>query len=96
MIQQVGSGGVGFIWSVSEGSHEEELRHSVAPIPAAKLLDIMHTSNDELELPQQDGNLPHSGELEADSAVADSDDDEVKDDYYVFEKEVFDNWHTVL
>lgn len=88
---EVGNGGVGFIWSVSEGSHEEEWRHSVAPIPAAKLLEIMHTSNDELEAAQLDGNLPPSGELELDSVTANSNDDDngyVKDDYEVFENEV--------
>ncbi|XP_027114447.1 uncharacterized protein [Coffea arabica] len=90
---EVGSGGVGFIWSTSEGSHEEEWRHSVAPIPAAKLLEIMHTSNNELEVVQQDGNLPPSGELERDSVTAnsndyDDDDVDVKDDYEVFENEV--------
>lgn len=88
---EVGNGGVGFIWSVSEGSHEEEWRHSVAPIPAAKLLEIMHTSNDELEAAQLDGNLPPSGELELDSVTANSNDDDngyVKDDYEIFENEV--------
>nr|XP_027107525.1 translation initiation factor eIF-2B subunit epsilon-like isoform X3 [Coffea arabica] len=90
---EVGSGGVGFIWSTSEGSHEEEWRHSVAPIPPAKLLEIMHTSNNELEVVQQDGNLPPSGELERDSVTAnsndyDDDDVDVKDDYEFFENEV--------
>ena len=101
MNHQVGSGGVGFIWSTSEGSHEEEWRHSVAPIPPAKLLEIMHTSNNELEVVQQDGNLPPSGELERDSVTAnsndyDDDDVDVKDDYEVFENEVFGYRHTVL
>ncbi|KAL3516208.1 hypothetical protein ACH5RR_023110, partial [Cinchona calisaya] len=87
---EVGNGGLGFIWSISEGSHEEEWGHSVAPIPAAKLLEIMNISNDEVEVQQQDGNLPHSGELEPDSVVANSDDDDndMKDDYDFFEKEV--------
>ncbi|CAA2978766.1 translation initiation factor eIF-2B subunit epsilon [Olea europaea subsp. europaea] len=85
---EVGDGGVGFIWSLGEGGHEEEWRHSVAPIPADKLIEIIRTATDELEISNQDGNfLPPSGELEPDSVDNDSDED-ARDDYSYFEKEV--------
>ncbi|KAI3451486.1 hypothetical protein Pfo_008151 [Paulownia fortunei] len=84
---EVGNGGVGFIWSVSEGGHEEEWRHSVAPIPADRLVEIIKNATDELEISNEDGNiLPPSGELEPNS-VNDSDED-VRDDSVHFEKEV--------
>ncbi|KAL3616417.1 hypothetical protein CASFOL_039807 [Castilleja foliolosa] len=85
--EMVGIGGVGYIWSISEGGHEEEWRHSVAPITAEHLAEILENSIDELEISNEDGNiLPPSGELEAGS-VNDSDDD-VRDDSVHFEKEV--------
>ncbi|CAK9143101.1 unnamed protein product [Ilex paraguariensis] len=91
-VSEVGNGGVGFIWSVSEGGHEEEWRHSVAPIPADKLFESIQPTNDELEISTQDGNvLPLSGELEPDSVMNDSDDDDIVDirvDSAYFEKEV--------
>ncbi|KAL8473248.1 hypothetical protein ACS0TY_030180 [Phlomoides rotata] len=84
---EVGNGGVGFIWSVGEGGHGEEWRHSVAPIPADRLVEIMKTATDELEISNEDGTaLPPSGELEPDS-LYDSDED-VKDDSTHFEREV--------
>ncbi|KAK6119803.1 hypothetical protein DH2020_046452 [Rehmannia glutinosa] len=84
---EVGNGGVGFIWSVSDGGHEEEWRHSVAPIPEDCLVEILKNATDELEISNEDGNiLPPSGELEPDS-VNDSDED-VRDDSVHFEKEV--------
>ncbi|KAL2241211.1 UNVERIFIED_CONTAM: hypothetical protein Sindi_0762300, partial [Sesamum indicum] len=83
----VGNGGAGFIWSVSEGGHEEGWRHSVAPIPADRLVEIIKNATDELEISNEDGNiLPPSGELEPGS-VNDSDED-VRDDFAHFEKEV--------
>ncbi|KAL0343136.1 UNVERIFIED_CONTAM: hypothetical protein Sangu_1201000 [Sesamum angustifolium] len=83
----VGNGGAGFIWSVSEGGHEEEWRHSVAPISAERLVEIIKNATDELEISNEDGNiLPPSGELELGS-VNDSDED-VRDDFAHFEKEV--------
>lgn len=89
MTNQVGGGGVGFIWSMSEAGHEEEWRHSVAPIPGDKLAEILQASTDELKLLYEDVKIPTTGELEAES---DSDDDSkgTKDDYQVteFEKEV--------
>ncbi|KAL2504619.1 Trimeric LpxA-like enzyme [Abeliophyllum distichum] len=87
-VSEVGNGGVGFIWSLGEGGHEEEWRHSVAPIPADRLVEISKTATDELEISNRDGNvLPPSGELEPDSVDNDSDED-IRDDYAYFEKEV--------
>ncbi|KAL0332706.1 UNVERIFIED_CONTAM: putative translation initiation factor eIF-2B subunit epsilon [Sesamum calycinum] len=84
---EVGNGGAGFIWSVSEGGHEEEWRHSVAPISAERLVEIIKNATDELEISNEDGNiLPPSGELEQ-GFVNDSDED-VRDDFAHFEKEV--------
>ncbi|KAL5993955.1 hypothetical protein ACLOJK_038312 [Asimina triloba] len=88
---EVGVSGAGYIWSVCEGGHEEEWRHSIAPIPADKLAEISLTLEDDTDLTYQDGShLPPSGELLPDSASAASDGDvsEVsKGDYYYFEKE---------
>ncbi|KAL3649373.1 hypothetical protein CASFOL_005776 [Castilleja foliolosa] len=84
---EVGNGGVGYIWSITEGGYEEEWRHSVAPITAEQLTKILENAIDELEISNEDGNiLPTSGELEPDS-VNDSDED-VRDDSAHFEKEV--------
>ncbi|KAF5946068.1 hypothetical protein HYC85_016296 [Camellia sinensis] len=91
IINQVGAGGVGFIWSVGEGGYEEELRHSVAPIPADKLAEIIQAANDDIEMSAQDGNLlPASGELQPDSNSIGSEDniEDMRDDYIYFEKEV--------
>lgn len=85
---QVGRGGVGFIWSISEAGHEEEWRHSVAPIPADKLDEILYALNDRLESSITDENLPPSGELEPESVTSENYDDDIKDDYHFFEKEV--------
>ncbi|KAK9292183.1 hypothetical protein L1049_020143 [Liquidambar formosana] len=86
---EVGTGGVGYIWSVCEGGHEEEWRHSVAPIPADKLAEVMQTTDDELELSAQDGNvLPPSGELKHDFDSEDDDNEDSRDESVYFEKEV--------
>ncbi|KAF7149037.1 hypothetical protein RHSIM_Rhsim03G0245100 [Rhododendron simsii] len=89
-ISEVGAGGVGYLWSVGEGDFEEELRHSVAPIPADKLAEIIQAANDEMEMSAQDGNtLPPSGELQPDSNSFNSEDNiEDRDDHIFFEKEV--------
>ncbi|GFY92016.1 trimeric LpxA-like enzyme [Actinidia rufa] len=90
-VSEVGSGGVGYMWSVGEGDYEEELRHSVAPIPADKLAEVMQAAIDDMEMSAQDGNLlPPSGELQADSNSIYSEDniDDIRDDYIYFEKEV--------
>ncbi|KAI5676430.1 hypothetical protein M9H77_07380 [Catharanthus roseus] len=86
---EVGPSGVGFIWSTSEAGHEEEWRHSVAPIPGDKLVEILHNSIDELELSYEDVKVPTIGEQEPESG-SDDDSEEIKDDYQVteFEKEV--------
>lgn len=86
---EVGCGGVGFIWSMSEAGHEEEWRHSVAPIPGDKLVEILQASTDELELSYEDVKIPTTGELEPESD-SDGDSKETKDDYQVteFEREV--------
>ncbi|XAR52501.1 hypothetical protein NMG60_11020619 [Bertholletia excelsa] len=88
---EVGAGGVGFIWSMTEGSYGEELRHSVAPIPADRLAEFIQAANDDMEMSAQDGTLlPPSGELQPDSNSIYSEDniEDSRDDYIYFEKEV--------
>lgn len=87
---QLGKGGLGHVWSICEGSVEEEWRHSVAPIPADKLEKVLHkATDDELESTQDANILPPSGELKSDSYVSDGDDNESsRDDSFHFEKEV--------
>lgn len=87
---EVGSGGAGCIWSVCEGGHDEEWRHSVAPIPEDKLLEFIQAAEDELELANLDGNiLPPSGELAASSNDFEDDSrEDLRDDSAFFEKEV--------
>lgn len=87
LLDQVGAGGVGYLWSVGEGDFEEELRHSVAPIPADKLTEVIQAANDEMELLDVSP-LPPSGELQPDSNSIDSEDNFERDDYIYFEKEV--------
>lgn len=90
-VHQVGNGGVGYIWSVSEYGLDDDWKHSVAPIPADKLVGITQTLTDELDVPTLDGNiLPPSGELEPDSVTNDSIDDaeDIRDESVFFEKEV--------
>ncbi|XP_065852473.1 uncharacterized protein [Euphorbia lathyris] len=85
---EVGTGGAGYIWSIPEGGHEDEWKHSVAPIPAEKLAEVLQALEDDLELLKLDGNaLSLSGELKADSNSNDSDDDDDSRDE-TFEKEV--------
>lgn len=76
-------GGVGYVWSKCEAGHEEEWRHSVAPITADKILEAVKAMEDDLELNHDSSILPPSGELIPNSN--DSDDDDSRDD---FEKEV--------
>ncbi|XP_034709636.1 translation initiation factor eIF-2B subunit epsilon [Vitis riparia] len=89
---EVGSGGVGYIWSICEGGHEEEWRHSVAPTPADKLTEVMQATDDDLELTTQGSNvLLPSGELVPDSnsnISEDDDNEDSRDDSVYFEKEV--------
>ncbi|KAL3030485.1 hypothetical protein AAZX31_03G222700 [Glycine max] len=84
---ELGMGGAGHVWSTCEGSHEEEWRHSVAPIPKDKVMEAIKTMKDDLE--NDDSFLPPSGELKPNSNYSDDDDHEdSRDDSYYFEKEV--------
>ncbi|PNX87521.1 translation initiation factor eIF-2B subunit epsilon-like protein, partial [Trifolium pratense] len=82
----LGFGGVGYIWPKCEGGHEEEWRHSVAPITEDKILEAVKALEDELELILDGNTLPPSGELKPNSIDSDEDDnDDLRDD---FDKEV--------
>lgn len=87
---KLGTGGVGYIWSICEGGQEEEWRHSVAPIPEDKLAELSEAMDDDQELVTQDRTaLSTSGELISDSNASEGDDNEdSKDDSVYFEKEV--------
>lgn len=90
MVNQLGYGGVGYIWSICEGSNEEEWRHSVAPISAEKLAEITQVIEDDPELVSQDSNAPaSSGELKPDPQI------NAEDDAVYFEKEV-EKLHQIL
>ncbi|XP_047970402.1 translation initiation factor eIF-2B subunit epsilon isoform X1 [Salvia hispanica] len=79
-------GGAGFIWSVGEKGLEEEWRHSVAPISADRLLEIIKSATNELDTSNEESNiLPPSGELGLDSG---NESDDGRDDHAHFEKEV--------
>lgn len=95
IVDQLGTGGAGYVWSICEGGHDEEWRHSVAPIPADKLSEAIHAADDDLELTQDGRSLPPSGELKPDSNDSEYDDDgESRDDSIYFEKEVNNvNWN---
>ncbi|GMI88829.1 hypothetical protein like AT2G34970 [Hibiscus trionum] len=82
---ELGTGGVGYIWSIFEGGHDEEWRHSVAPIPTDKLAKIMLDKDEDEELLTQGGNALVE-ELKSDSE--DDDNEGSRDDYASFEKEV--------
>ncbi|KAJ0843397.1 putative W2 domain, nucleotidyl transferase domain, trimeric LpxA-like superfamily [Helianthus annuus] len=83
---EVGIGGRGFIWSMSEVDHEEEWRHSVAPIPETKLIELTQMVFDNLELNIQDDIvLAVPGEQESGN---ESDDDNIDDSLQIFEKEI--------
>ncbi|KAH1031966.1 hypothetical protein J1N35_044140 [Gossypium stocksii] len=89
---ELGTGGVGYIWTVFEGAYDEEWRHSVAPIPTDKLVKLMLDKDEDEELLTQDGNvISASGELKTDSdgnGSEDDDNEDSRDDYVSFEKEV--------
>ncbi|XVF56961.1 hypothetical protein PTKIN_Ptkin06aG0163100 [Pterospermum kingtungense] len=89
---ELGTGGVGYIWSIFEGGHDEEWRHSVAPIPTDKIAKIMLDKDNDEEVLTQDGNIVSaSGGLKSDADTNGSDDDDnedSRDDYVSFEKEV--------
>ncbi|KAG8472866.1 hypothetical protein CXB51_034829 [Gossypium anomalum] len=88
---ELGTGGVGYIWTVFEGAYDEEWRHSVAPIPTNKLVKLMLDKDEDEELLTQDGNVISALELKTDSDGNGSEDDnneDSRDDYVSFEKEV--------
>nr|XP_043607455.1 translation initiation factor eIF-2B subunit epsilon [Erigeron canadensis] len=81
---EMGNGGRGFIWSISEAGHEE-WRHSVAPIPAEKLIELTQAFNDDLDIAVQDDPLvPLSDGRDSGTES----DDDIKDEAQDFEKEV--------
>ncbi|XP_050115264.1 uncharacterized protein LOC126593281 isoform X4 [Malus sylvestris] len=85
---ELGTGGAGYVWSICEGGHDEEWRHSVAPIPADKLLEAIHAADDDLEHVQDGSSLPPSGELKPDSNDSEGDDVVSIEDSADFEREV--------
>lgn len=87
VVDQLGPGGVGYIWLFSEGSHDEEWRHSVAPIPAEKLAEATEAMDDELELAPNGSILPPSENLKLDYSEED-DIEDFRDESIDFEKEV--------
>lgn len=83
---ELGFGGAGYAWPKCEGGHEEEWRHSVAPITEDKILEAVKAMEDELELIHDGSILPPSGELIPNPNDSDDDDnDDLRDD---FDKEV--------
>lgn len=83
---ELGFGGAGYVWPKCEGGHEEEWRHSVAPITEDKILEAVKAMEDELELIHDGSILPPSGELLPNPNDSDDDDnDDLRDD---FDKEV--------
>ncbi|KAK9140541.1 hypothetical protein Scep_010222 [Stephania cephalantha] len=89
---KVGISGAGYIWSACEAGHEEEWRHSVAPIPQDKLEEVARAALAELDLvTQESSHLPASGELKPGSETAnslDGENEEAKADFIDFEREV--------
>ncbi|KAJ7973419.1 Translation initiation factor eIF-2B subunit epsilon [Quillaja saponaria] len=85
---ELGTGGVGHIWSICEGGHEEEWRHSVAPIPSDKVAEAMKDTEDELELAHDGSILPPSGELKPYSNDSSDDNEDSRDESIYFGKEV--------
>ncbi|KAK1435549.1 hypothetical protein QVD17_01315 [Tagetes erecta] len=81
----VGIGGRGFIWSVSEVDREEEWRHSVAPIPQSKLIELTQMAFENIEINNQDDNV-FAVPDEQDSG--DDSGNESDDEYQIFEKEI--------
>ncbi|XP_076893546.1 uncharacterized protein LOC143545562 [Bidens hawaiensis] len=80
---EIGVGGRGFIWSMSEGDYEDEWRHSVAPIPESKLIELTQTVFDSLKVNDQDDSVFAINEQESGN---ESDDENQGED--IFEKEI--------
>ncbi|KAJ0966515.1 hypothetical protein J5N97_023432 [Dioscorea zingiberensis] len=88
---EVGISGVGYIWSVCEGEHDEEWRFSIAPIPKEKLEKFSRGSPDDYDVINQDEcGIPPYGELppDSDGTEFDGGDGEDYHDSADFEKEV--------
>ncbi|CAN6575553.1 unnamed protein product [Malus baccata var. baccata] len=85
---ELGTCGAGYVWSICEGGHDEEWRHSVAPIPADKLLEAIHAADDDWEHVQDGSSLPPSGELKPNSNDSEGDDVVSIEDSADFEREV--------
>ncbi|PON81685.1 UDP-3-O-[3-hydroxymyristoyl] glucosamine N-acyltransferase LpxD [Trema orientale] len=54
----LGAGGVGYTWSISEGDHDEEWRHSVDPNHAEELGEATDSMDDDMEIAPDGGILP--------------------------------------
>ncbi|CAH8357971.1 unnamed protein product [Eruca vesicaria subsp. sativa] len=83
---ELGPDGVGYIWEVCEGAHDEEWKHSVAPIPEDKLAEIIQAMEDD---DTEDEIVPRkSEELKSDVDSVNTDVNDPGDDYGYFEREV--------
>uniref|UniRef100_A0A1D1Y333 Translation initiation factor eIF2B subunit epsilon n=1 Tax=Anthurium amnicola TaxID=1678845 RepID=A0A1D1Y333_9ARAE len=69
-----GISGHGIIWSATEGGNEEEWRHSVAPIPAEKLMDFSVNLHSDPDLSSQDAGTLASREMAPELESTDSSD----------------------
>ncbi|KAG2326765.1 hypothetical protein Bca52824_009493 [Brassica carinata] len=83
---ELGPDGAGYIWEVCEGAHDEEWKHSVAPIPEDKLAEITQAMDDDDM--EDESVVPTSGELKSDADSINTDVNDPGDDYGYFEKEV--------
>lgn len=88
IIDQLGTCGAGYIWSISEEGYDDKWRHSVAPIPAEKLAELTCILDDDMDLAQDGSALPPSGELKPDSNDSEDDSEDMRDESIYFEKEV--------
>ncbi|KAF3576369.1 hypothetical protein DY000_02035281 [Brassica cretica] len=77
----------GYIWEVCEGDHDEEWKHSVAPIPKDKLDEITQAMDDDDDL-EDESVVPTSGELKSDADSINTDVNDPGDEYGYFEREV--------
>ncbi|OVA19098.1 Bacterial transferase hexapeptide repeat [Macleaya cordata] len=81
----VGVSGVGYIWSICEGGHEEEWKHSIAPIPADKLQELIKPTHPDPGSPT----IPHpQPRPDSDSDSEDADNENLRDESFYFEREV--------
>lgn len=83
---EVGETGAGYRWSNRDGSQEEDWRHSVAPIPADKIRELV-SAEEEGEIEEADNDF---GAAARDSIAGTGveGDEETEDDEDDFEKEV--------